>query len=698
MSNDRKKTFYIAQINDNALNDDESVQEKELEKLFNRRNRNKKDIVEVENTIEQTKPTFVPVPEPVEEMKLNDIPRYNQVIEEEKKVDSKDKNYFVSPILGRHEDSEYVDNSRGTSTGTRRYDGYRKRTYTTKEEAKEKYNRNYNEYGVYDTEQYLEILETGKVSDRKVKQVEKTRVIEPRRVIEEEIINDEIIEEDIIIEKPKPLQQEYVEEVQAPKIVKKPTSRKKFSLPPLNLLNKEAIKSSQSDEWAKSQAELINQTFRDFSYGGEVAGWIQGPTVTQFLIAIKPGTNVNKIRTFEKDLLLKLAATSIRIQDPIPGKSYAGVEIPNQSRSKVLLGNLVNNPKFLNDSHPLYAALGLDIGGEEVYVDVDKMPHGLFAGTTGSGKSVCMNSILVSLLYRNTPEQLRLILIDPKMVEFACFDEIPHLALPVISDPKRASAALRWATEEMDKRFSIFKSCHVRNLEGYNEYVSENGGMIMPSIVIAIDELADLMNVAAAEVEGNIQRLTAKARAAGIHLLVATQRPSTDIIRGSIKNNIPVRVALKVASFTDSNTIIDHGGAEKLLGYGDMLYVDHNGERRLQGCFLSDSEMTKITNFLRDQGPVSYLIDESDLDDKNSGYVVAGADEGDDLFNEIALYAVRNKTASINRIMQVFNISFNRATRLFTQFEELGIVSGTVKGKQREILVTEDELKDILNG
>lgn len=692
MSNDRKKTFYIAQINDTAMNDDEQTQEKELERIFNRRNRNKKDVVVDSPVIEEVN-TYQTNNTPQEEMKLSGIPQYNQVIEETPRVEPKERNYFVSPILGRQAENEHYDNSRGAKTGTRRYDGYRKKTYPTQDEVKEKYNRNYNEYGVYDTEQYREILETGTVSDRKVQVVEPAIEDTP----EEKPIVRKPVAPKIEYNTEEYIEEEVVEEVK-PKPIKKPTTRKKFNLPPLSLLNKEPIKSSQSDEWAKAQAELINQTFKDFSYGGEVAGWIQGPTVTQFLIAIKPGTNVNKIRTFEKDLLLKLAATSIRIQDPIPGKSYAGVEIPNQSRSKVLLGNLVNNPKFLNDQHPLYAALGLDIGGEEVYVDVDKMPHGLFAGTTGSGKSVCMNSILVSLLYRNTPEQLRLILIDPKMVEFACFDEIPHLALPVISDPKRASAALRWATEEMDKRFGIFKSCHVRNLEGYNEYVSENGGMIMPSIVIAIDELADLMNVAAAEVEGNIQRLTAKARAAGIHLLVATQRPSTDIIRGSIKNNIPVRVALKVASFTDSNTIIDHGGAEKLLGYGDMLYVDHNGERRLQGCFLSDSEMTKITNYLRDQGPVSYLLDESDLDEKNTGYVTTGADDGDDLFDEIALYAVRNKTASINRIMQVFNISFNRANRLFTQFEELGIVSGTVKGKQREILVSEDELKDILNG
>ena len=394
---------------------------------------------------------------------------------------------------------------------------------------------------------------------------------------------------------------------------------------------------------------------------------------------------------------MKLAANNIRIQDPIPGKNYAGIEIPNATRSSVFLGNLINNPKFLNDKHNLYVALGLDIGGEEIYVDIDKMPHGLIAGTTGSGKSVCLNAIIVSLLYRNTPDQLRLILIDPKMVEFSCYDEIPHLALPVITDPKRASAALRWATVEMDKRFAIFKSVHARNIGAYNDYVEENGGQIMPSIVIIIDELADLMSVAASEVEGNIQRLAAKARAAGIHLLVATQRPSTDIIRGSIKNNIPVRAAFRVASYTDSNTIIDHSGAEKLLGNGDMLYVDTTGERRLQGAYVSDAEVMKVTNFLRDQGPVTYLIDEAELDDKTAGFVVDSTDEGDELFDEIALYAVRNKTASINRIMQVFNISFNRANRLFTQFEELGIVSGTTKGKQREILVTEDELKDILN-
>lgn len=678
MSNNRKNTFYIASIEETNVT--KEAHDAAIEEFFNKKLTETKPVEEVK-PINNPRTSYRPVPTPEKEV----------YTEESSKEVSKKNEYFVSPILGRQEMAEFNTTATNQRSGTKRYDGYRKKT----EEVNEKYDPANNEYGVYNTEQYLEILETGKVSERKVKPKSAPKKVEPVKETEvyEEVDFDEV--ESDFVETPVFEEETPVVPVSKPK--PKKVARKKFSFPPLSILHKESIKTAQSDEWAKTQAAAINQTFIDFSYGAEVAGWIQGPSVTQFLISIKPGTNVNKIRSFEKDLLMKLAANNIRIQDPIPGKTYAGIEIPNATRSSVYLGNLINNPKFLNDKHNLYVALGLDIGGDEIYVDIEKMPHGLIAGTTGSGKSVCLNAVIISLLYRNTPEQLRLILIDPKMVEFSCYDEIPHLALPVITDPKRASAALRWATVEMDKRFSIFKSVHARNIGAYNDYIEENGGQIMPSIVIIIDELADLMSVAASEVEGNIQRLAAKARAAGIHLLVATQRPSTDIIRGSIKNNIPVRAAFRVASYTDSNTIIDHSGAEKLLGNGDMLYVDTTGERRLQGAYVSDAEVMKVTNFLRDQGPVTYLIDESELDDKTAGFVVDSTDEGDELFDEIALYAVRNKTASINRIMQVFNISFNRANRLFTQFEELGIVSGTTKGKQREILVTEDELKDILN-
>ncbi len=663
-----RKIFYIASIEEEKPNNDNH--DEAINEFFDKRPK---------TTNSEPKGTFIPVEEPAE------------TFEEPRDLKpEKDPKYFVSPMLGKKE----INNDTETITqksGTKRYDGYRKKSYSTPEEVKERYGRNYSEYGVYDTEQYIEIMEKGTVSERKERTPRKvaTKVETPKEPIQvEDVPVQPVVEKE---KQPEP------SEVARP--TKKVTSKKKFSLPPLSILNKASFKSDKSNEWAKEQAAIINQTFINFSYGAEVSDWIQGPSVTQFLISIRPGTNVNKIRSFEKDLLMALAAQSIRIQDPIPGKSYAGIEIPNLKRSSVFLGNLIDNPKFLNDSHPLLAALGLDIGGEEVYVDVEKMPHGLVAGTTGSGKSVSINAIIVSLLYRNTPEQLRLILIDPKMVEFAFYDDIPHLALPVITDPKKASAALRWATEEMDKRFLIFKSAHVKNLEAYNAYVNANGGTIMPAMVIIIDELADLMSVAASEVEGNIQRITAKARAAGIHLIVATQRPSTDVIRGTIKNNIPVRAAFQVSSYTDSNTILDHGGAEKLLGNGDMLFGDGKSERRLQGAYISDEEIAKLASFLRNQGPVSYLIDESELDDKTSGYVTDGEENDvDELFDEIALYAVRNKVASVNRIMQVFNISFNRANRLFTQFESLGIVSGTVKGKQREILVTEDELKDILNG
>lgn len=685
MNNNRKNTFYIAHIEESTSNSSKEAHEQSIENFFNKK-KNKKEVVVPETPVNNSKPVYKPVAAPV----TMETEPEELIISETEPTPKKTGEFFVSPILGRQEVVESNTTAINQRSGTKRYDDYRKTPTQNSGQA-------YQGYGVYNTEQYIEILETGKVTERKAKPVKKTEGVS--RKYEEQFDLGEDIQEDYPNYESQEVQENYEETVTEVAKVKpaKKAPRKKFAFPPLSILKKEPIKTAQSDEWAKAQAAAINQTFIDFSYGAEVAGWIQGPSVTQFLISIKPGTNVNKIRSFEKDLLMKLAANNIRIQDPIPGKAYAGIEIPNATRSSVFLGNLINNPKFLNDTHDLYVALGLDIGGDEIYVDIDKMPHGLIAGTTGSGKSVCLNAIIVSLLYRNTPDQLRLILIDPKMVEFSCYDEIPHLALPVITDPKRASAALRWATTEMDKRFSIFKSVHARNIAAYNEYIEENGGKIMPQIVIIIDELADLMSVAASEVEGNIQRLAAKARAAGIHLLVATQRPSTDIIRGSIKNNIPVRAAFRVASYTDSNTIIDHSGAEKLLGNGDMLYVDTTGERRLQGAYVSDAEVMKVTSFLRDQGPVNYLIDEAELDDKTAGFVVDSTDEGDELFDEIALYSVRNKTASINRIMQVFNISFNRANRLFTQFEELGIVSGTTKGKQREILVTEDELKDILN-
>ncbi len=661
----------------------------------------------------------------IEDSNKETTPSNNENVIEEKPERFKSPDVFISPIMGPQK-NKLAPAEESSVSGRKRYEGLSGKRMPSPTEMKRKYGEDYEEYGVFDNDKYREILETGTLKDRpktskRPEWVETEELVDntdemiaPQEMINvckkptvpsnvifyEETTSDDFAEESkIVVEEPEKIVYEKPQvspKVEEPKKqVPKHRRRSRYQFPPYNLLKKEAIKTDQSYEWAKQQAEIINQTFVEFGYGAEVASWIEGPSVTQFLVSIKPGTNVHKIRGLEKDLLLKLSATSIRLQDPIPGKNYAGIEIPNLKRSFVPLGNLLDNPKFTKAEQPLLVALGLDINGSEVYVDIAKMPHGLIAGTTGSGKSICIHSMITSLLYRNAPERLRLILIDPKMVELSCYDDIPHLALPVITDPKKASAALRWVAEEMDKRFTVFKISHTRDIQSYNEVMEERGEPPMPLIVIVIDELADLMSVAASEVEGNIQRITAKARAAGIHLIVATQRPSTDIIRGSIKNNIPIRVAFRVASFTDSNTIIDHGGAEKLLANGDMLYVDTTGERRLQGAFLSYGELTKITNFLRDQDMVDYLIDETELEEKGTSYDSGGVDE-DEKFDEIARYVVQMEVASVNRLMQVFNISFNRANRIFAKLEQLGVVSSTVKGKQREVLVGESELEEIL--
>ena len=635
---------------------------------------------------------------------------------------------FISPFLGP-QTNRVADTSSNSTTGRKRYEDYRSQTNREYSISKESY---YQDDRVMTTEDYLEILDNGSIKRSANKPL--SRVENVNRDKKEELddgmilpnFNSSNIKKDVYIptndEKDldesfktirgessvqeividdteiKPtIEKEYVEPKvkPMPKVEMPKRKNTKYVFPPLNLLSCETFKNTQKNTWADEQSLIINQTFDEFNYAAKVAGYICGPSVTQFLITVASGTKVSNIRNFERDLLLKLSARSIRIQDPIPGKNYAGIEIPNLERKMVPLGNLINNHKFLDDNRKLLVALGLNITGEEEYVDIAKMPHGLIAGATGSGKSVCINSLIISLLYKNTPEELKLILIDPKMVELSCYDEIPHLAMPVVTEPRKAAAALNWATIEMDRRFDVFRTFHARNIQSYNEMIEDNGGQLMPYIVIIIDELADLMSVASSEIETSIQRLTQKARAAGIHLIVATQRPSTDVIKGTIKNNIPVRIAFRLSSYSDSGTVIDHGGAEKLLGNGDMLYVDDFGERRIQGTYVKDMEIMKIANFLSERYAVNYLVEENELDEKT--IINKFDDDQDEIFEEVARYVVKYNTGSNNRITQEFNISFNRANRLLMKMESLGIVSGTVKGKQREVLVTETELEDILN-
>ncbi len=389
-----------------------------------------------------------------------------------------------------------------------------------------------------------------------------------------------------------------------------------FEFPGESLLLPPVIQEA-SEEWLQSQEELLNRTLTDFNVGAKVVNVTQGPSVTRFEVQPDPGVKVNKITNLADDIKLSLAAKDIRIEAPIPGKHTVGIEVPNSSSRPVLISEVLFSPQFRDHTSPLTAVLGLDISGAPIVTDLRKMPHGLIAGATGSGKSVCINSILISLLYKANPNEVKLMLIDPKMVELAPYNHIPHLVSPVITDAKAATAALKWAVDEMERRYELFAHTGVRDITRFNELAegAKQYADKLPYILIVIDELADLMMVAPADVEEAVCRIAQKARACGIHLIIATQRPSVDVITGLIKANIPTRIAFSVSSQIDSRTIIDISGAEKLLGRGDMLFLENGTSKpvRLQGTFISDIEIDKVVEHVRSQGEPEYLFEQTEL-------------------------------------------------------------------------------------
>lgn len=472
----------------------------------------------------------------------------------------------------------------------------------------------------------------------------------------------------------------------------------RYNKPPLELLKRGHITQKDDFSSVNYQKEIIDRTLRDFKIGGRVVHYTKGPTVTQFEIKLDAGVKVEKVKNIQRNLQMNLEGKSIRIEAPIPGKSTVGIEVPNIVQDKVLLGELLNNKEFITDGNPLNVALGIDIAGNFVDLDITEMPHALIAGTTGSGKSVCINTILTSILYKASPEQVRLVLIDPKLIEFSAYEDIPHLATPVINDPKLATTALKWAVDEMQNRYELFKACKRRDITSYNEYAKTRNDLVqLPYIVIVIDELADLMFVAASTVEEYIQRLAQKARAAGIHLIMATQRPSTDVIKGTIKANMQTRIAFAVNSQVDSMTILDKSGAEKLLGKGDMLYSDGVNEVRVQGAFISLDEIIAVTDYVRDANDVEFMFSKEELTQKMEREERAGEDgTSDEYFPIIARFVVENDNASINRIQKEFGIGFNRAQTIMNALEGLGVVSEAVTGKPRSVLITIDELDEIL--
>ncbi|HFJ9452532.1 TPA: DNA translocase FtsK, partial [Bacillus tropicus] len=528
-------------------------------------------------------------------------------------------------------------------------------------------------------------------------------VVEPQ--VEEKPMQQVVVEPQV---EEKPVQQVVAEQVQKPissteveekayvvnqrendvrNVLQTPPT---YTIPPLTLLSIPQQAALDNTEWLEEQKELLDTTFNNFHVGAHVINVSQGPAVTRFEVQPDPGVKVNKITNLSDDIKLSLAAKDIRIEAPIPGKSAIGIEVPNKESKPVFLREILRSPVFTKSESPLTVALGLDISGDPIVTDIRKMPHGLIAGATGSGKSVCINAILTSILYKAKPHEVKLMLIDPKMVELAPYNSVPHLVAPVITDVKAATAALKWAVEEMERRYELFAHAGARDLTRYNTIVSEREipGETLPYIVIVIDELADLMMVAPGDVEEAICRIAQKARACGIHLLVATQRPSVDVITGLIKSNIPTRIAFTVSSQVDSRTIIDIGGAEKLLGRGDMLFLGNGTSKpvRVQGVYVSDDEIEKTVDHVKKQMKPNYLFKQEDLLAKTEQ-----AESEDELFLDACQFVVEQGGASTSSVQRKFRIGYNRAARLIEEMESQGIISEGRGTKPRDVLISEDE-------
>lgn len=481
-----------------------------------------------------------------------------------------------------------------------------------------------------------------------------------------------------------------------------PINTKAYHCPPISLLAKpQKTKGGDSKETIHHNVEVLHQVFKDFGIEGHVVAINPGPTVTQYEVEIKSGTRLSKVSGIHAEIALALAAKDVRIQTPIPGKSTIGIEIPNKTTSMVCVREILESiPKNMASSK-LAVTLGRNIMGRPIYTEINKTPHLLVAGSTGSGKSVCINSIIVSILMRSKPDEVKLVLVDPKKVELSMYNGVPHLLTPVVTDPRKANIALKKIVVEMENRYEMFSESGTKNIAGYNDYVdkhnaeSSNKMRKLPFIVVIIDELADLMLVAAKEVEDSIMRITQMARAAGIHLIVATQRPSTDVITGVVKANIPSRIAFAVSSGIDSRTILDMVGAEKLLGKGDMLFLPQgeNTPIRIQGTFISDDEIKAVVDHTIKQQIAHYdqtfLMDEEEM---NATTMVEDKSSNEDdyeepLYNEIVDFVVTQGKASASLLQRRFHLGYNRAARCIDLLEERGIVGPPNGSKPREVLV-----------
>ena len=478
-----------------------------------------------------------------------------------------------------------------------------------------------------------------------------------------------------------------------------------YIFPPLNLL-KPSVSGKAAIQGAELTAEHLINTLKSFGVEARIVNISRGPTVTRYELQPSAGVKISKITNLADDIALNLATAGVRIEAPIPNKAAVGIEVPNKQSDIVGVRGIFESPDFTSAKSKLTVALGRDIGGNAIVTDIAKMPHGLIAGATGSGKSVCINSIIMSILYKATPEEVKLLMIDPKVVELGIYNGIPHLLVPVVTEPRKASGALGWAVTEMEKRYKMFADRGVRNIEGYNKFVDELGDPEiekMPHIVIIIDELADLMITAPKEVEDSINRIAAKARAAGMHLIVATQRPSVDVITGVIKANIPTRIAFAVSSQVDSRTILDTAGAEKLLGRGDMLFRFATSPKpsRIQGCFVSDEEVEAVVDFIKKGKTADYddnvmveIERQAAVEKKQkTGLPEDGPDE-DPMLHDAIRVVVESGMASTSLLQRKLKLGYARAARIVDEMEQRGVVGPYKGAKPRDVLITMDQLME----
>ena len=484
---------------------------------------------------------------------------------------------------------------------------------------------------------------------------------------------------------------------------------KEYKLPPLSYLDLPEQKVGKMDREALlNQSKTLEKKLKDFGVEGRIAGINPGPVVTRFEFEPAPGIKINKVVGLADDLALALRAVAVRIVAPIPGKGAIGIEVPNSTRETVFFKEIVSQEAFLNSKSRLTLALGKDLSGEPVITTLGSMPHLLVAGATGAGKSVLINTMICSILYKATPAEVKMLMIDPKRLELSLYEGIPHLLYPVVTDPKKASLVLKWAVDEMERRYSKLADKGVRDIDRYNQKVAEelkngsapvpeteeadneetgNGHEILPYIVLVIDELADLMMVSSRDVEGSLARLAQMARAAGIHLIVATQRPSVDVITGTIKVNFPTRISFQLASKTDSRTILDTIGAERLLGKGDMLFLPPGTSKlvRIHGAYVSETEIARIVEFLKEQGKPSY--DESIVSVKESDTITPEDEDFDEKYDEAVALVTETRQASISMVQRRLRVGYNRAARMIEKMEQEGVVGQTDGVKPREVLV-----------